>query len=415
MAASKYPVRVNGYLFRVPEQVAENKAWSQALAFAHRKEMTECCCVARRPVRLVVRRYGADGGAVHYGLARWKGTGLDHHPDCQYFGEEAESYDVRGALPAYEEMEGDLIRVHLARPLAAGAAPAATVEALPTDGRASLYGRSRSRAPDISVLLKLWREARLNVYSAKDVSWFMASLRVLHTAKRMVIDRKGRRLADILMIGAHASNNTASTHNAEVLASASAAKTRLFIIGRLRAPTPEQLAKRSFLLPLLDFHGLPKALVDPATLDRLLGRRPVLQNLIADRAGNVVVICCIEPNGGDWWKVIDIAGFGTSPDMIPVESGFELQMERHLAACKRRFLKPLQVGETENASDQRPDFLLLDTLPRVMIEVWGMQTPEYLESKRRRLAKYAAARQPVISWSPDRGDPLPTLPPASDY
>lgn len=100
----------------------------------------------------------------------------------------------------------------------------------------------------------------------------------------------------------------------------------------------------------------------------------------------------------------------TSNDLIPVESSYELEMERYLVRHSRIFVKPMHGEENETEERRRPDFLLLDTKPRTAVEVWGMSTPDYLSSKAARLLWYQEKRIPLVSWNAVTGDALPPLP-----
>lgn len=406
MSEKRFPIEIGGTTYPVAAQTPDNSRWVSALAIAHGKEITFCKCEPGAPVRLSVKHYGASTAKSHYGLARWRETGLDHHHDCVFFSEELSCAAGTDTLPAFEDMEDGVIRAHLARPL--GISAAKTV-ATPNPPPGTKPSQSRSRASDIALLLKLWRHAGLNAYRGKEANWFMASLRLLHAAKKVIINRAGDHLADVILLGTHSENKSAMTHNTTVLASAAKKKTRLFVIGRLRAPSAAQTAKASFMLPLLDFDGLPKTTIDRTILDKFLVGRDHMKNVLASRGGNVIVVACIEPSGNDWWRCVDIAGFVATKAMIPIESSYEGTMADHLIDEGRQFVKPLHVDDA-GSGDRRPDFILFDTTPRTMIEVWGMATPEYLASKAQRLAHYKARNTPVVSWNAFNKEALPILP-----
>lgn len=407
--AKIYSVQVGPTVFRLNAQTPDNPAWLAALAASHRQGETFCLCDSAHPVALSIKLYNKGKPGSSYGLACWPGTGLDHEPDCRFFGEAGDSAQAGEAKPAFEEIGDDKIRVFLARPTevtkrAAGAQTASDEE------KVVKTGPTRQQAPDGAILNRLWRMANLNFHDKQETSWFVGSLRLMHEAKRFVIDRSGTTLDRRLLLGCVESAARASAHNADVLAQKEAASAELMVIGRLKMPTAEQMAKSQFRLALTESHGLPKILIAPALMTRFIGERALLKNVLRDKTGYVIVIARIMPAGGEWWKCVGLSGFAVSPAMIPVESGYELAMERHLVAAKRRFVKPMHVQEMDDDGDQRPDFMLFDTKPRTMIEVWGMQTPVYLASKEARLAKYKAKAIPLVSWMADRGEPIPALP-----
>lgn len=65
-----------------------------------------------------------------------------------------------------------------------------------------------------------------------------------------MVRRTGEILADFLPLGASAGSRNAQAHNAALLERAAQRPTRLYLLARLRAPTPSQAEKRRFLLPL---------------------------------------------------------------------------------------------------------------------------------------------------------------------
>lgn len=82
-----------------------------------------------------------------------------------------------------------------------------------------------------------------------------------------------------------------------------------------------------------------------------------------------------------------IALMGVSNWYVPVESSHERELAQRLEQIGRIFVKPLRHDTSEPT---RPDFILLDTPRPVSIEVYGMNTPEYLQRKAEKQAYYAA-------------------------
>lgn len=98
----------------------------------------------------------------------------------------------------------------------------------------------------------------------------------------------------------------------------------------------------------------------------------------------------------------------TTLPAIPVESAYEAQMADHLLVAGRSFRKPLRYDAAEHVF---PDFELLDTNPPTPVEVWGMDTPAYLERKAEKIEIYRRQRRPLLAWNASAGEPLPPLPP----
>ena len=199
-------------------------------------------------------------------------------------------------------------------------------------------------------------------------------------------------------------------HNQKVLHQSTGKHRRLFVIGRL---APFERDKSRLMLKFKDFGGLPRISIKLEQLDNMIGHRAFYKNVLADKTNNLIVIACIEPSTNGWWSTVNIAAIATSENFIPEESSFEIEFERYLTQNARTFVKPLVLDETAD-NVKRPDFTLLDTRPHTFIEVWGMQTPEYLENKAKRIDEYRRNGKTLISWSANPREPLPQLP-ASHY
>ncbi|MCW0350682.1 hypothetical protein NB701_004044 [Pantoea ananatis] len=76
-----------------------------------------------------------------------------------------------------------------------------------------------------------------------------------------------------------------------------------------------------------------------------------------------------------------------SPRFIPLDSGYEGMVEDRLWQEKRAFIKPLRYDGEE---DLFPDFVLKDVpgVDALPMEVFGMNTPEYLERQKEKRAHY---------------------------
>lgn len=87
--------------------------------------------------------------------------------------------------------------------------------------------------------------------------------------------------------------------------------------------------------------------------------------------------------------VIDVALMTVSPRFIPLDSGYEGMVEDRLWQEKRAFIKPLRYDGEE---DVFPDFVLKDVpgVDALPMEVFGMNSPEYLQRRQVKTAHYDA-------------------------
>lgn len=382
----------------------ESIDFQHALSLEHRKGTTFCLCNRDTPVRLSVRRYERDANEVFYGLAKWPDTGLEHGVECIFFGEDASSGGAHETKPAFEDLPDGQQRVYLATSLALNLG--LSVETPTTPGGKSGSGTSRQRATEITLLLNLWRRARLNVYKGKSRHWFNACFMLLAAAKKTVLNKNGGSLSEYLLLGAGREDRLVKDHNETLLRRAREQPSRLFVIGRMRAKSSD---KSQFMLSFKDFNSLPRISVSSRVYEDFVGKRAHVKCAL-ENDQNVVVLACIEPSGTEWWKVVHLTGIATSKNFIPVESSYEMTFDDYLASNSRTYLKPLAVDEGEESLSMRPDFILLDTIPRAYCEVWGMSTPEYLASKVLKEKKYRERGLPLVSWSPMTDLTLPSLP-----
>jgi hypothetical protein len=72
------PILIDGREFPPRQQSNETGDSTNALAGAHQRDVTFCCCDPDRKTKLVVKRYVADIDTVHYRLARWPESRLEH-------------------------------------------------------------------------------------------------------------------------------------------------------------------------------------------------------------------------------------------------------------------------------------------------------------------------------------------------
>lgn len=398
-----FPVDIAGAIFPPHRQLKDERQFQAALSRAHLQDQVLCRCTPNQPVKLIVKRYGADTENEFYGLAKWPETGLDHHPDCKFFGDDESEGSDSENKPAYVELPDGKHRVHLA---AAMKIIERNVKAIASGKPTPANKTTQQRASQISLLMRLWRAAGLNVYRGTKCDWYKSTFRILKAADTFIINKVGEPLSQYLLIGATRGDTLAIEHNQRVLDAAKKAYTRLFVLARLKVHGRD---KNQFVLPLRDFNGLPYISIKLDQLDEFLQSRQFFRNVLANDSGNIVVLAQIEPGSKEWWSAMNITGICTSTNFIPVESSFEIAFDDYLVSENRKFLKPIALNEVTDDGN-RPDYILLDTSPRVFCEVWGMNTDEYLTGKAKRIEKYRLRNQSLISWDAYSNAPLPLLP-----
>jgi hypothetical protein len=101
--------------------------------------------------------------------------------------------------------------------------------------------------------------------------------------------------------------------------------------------------------------------------------------------------------------------------LIPLDSSLEGVVETMLREQKRKFSKPLRFDADEQTL---PDFWLNDLKDEYPMEVFGMNTPDYLQRKAAKIIHYQTEYSKRSGWwqwdaaeDPDARN-IPQLPPA---
>ena len=120
----------------------------------------------------------------------------------------------------------------------------------------------------------------------------------------------------------------------------------------------------------------------------------------------IVVLALIEGTPHGYLRLVDPTAMLVSPDYIPADSSHELTMSRALIDAHRAFTKPLRYDRRDAVF---PDFVLTDTGPPTVIEVWGITgRADYENRKHTKQAHYAGTeRFTLVEWTPPA--PLPDL------
>lgn len=107
-------------------------------------------------------------------------------------------------------------------------------------------------------------------------------------------------------------------------------------------------------------------------------------------------------------NVVDGSLMLTTDSYIPVDSSHEALLACHLVAGDRCFIKPLHYDAEDHLL---PDFVLTDTgVSDTYLEVFGMNTPEYVQRKREKLRLYADQGKRLWSWEAHAEAVWPALP-----
>lgn len=373
-------------------------AWTRLLdRWRTEKNVIHCLCRPAQPVPLVLRRYSSGTFAP----ARHPYTGPNHDGACQYFGPSIKGALARAYEPGVVEEADGLYKVRLAagRVMEEGKAEAVEVEPRPRFGP----GAPRQRAMTaLGLLTLLWEIAALHEYRP---AWAASRAKPASVAGHLLDAatnvRWGRAcLSDSLQVGPAPPNGGLAAHNREVATAATEQRTRLVVISQLK---PYSDGTQTPAVDLAAKHRVPLAGWDCAR--PFLGeahahglQRSFQRELDAWRAGAVTfAVLIVQPQPeGEHFDLVRIALMHVSPRAIPLDSGYEAEVEEALVAQDRSFDKPLRYVDGDNTL---PDFRLLDTdgapLP---MEVFGRSNPDYLARMHEKVALYDRQFTPQGWW-----------------
>jgi len=89
----------------------------------------------------------------------------------------------------------------------------------------------------------------------------------------------------------------------------------------------------------------------------------------------------------DNFHIVEISAMGVNEKFIPFDSSYEHHVLDKLIKENRCFVKPLR--HQKEKSKYHPDFILLDTEPNTIMEVFGMMNnEEYAEHAMSKVAFY---------------------------
>ncbi len=316
------------------------------------------------------------------------------------------------AVGVVEEGEDGSIRVRLARGIRVQAPRSEENESTSVTRSP---GKSKPAMTLLGLLHLLWSESRLSTwYPAMEGkrNSGIVNYALLQAAERVATSRM--KLNEVLLLAAQ-KDSKGATRNQTITKSAITRDLRLVAISPLARYNPERHSGDISRLPLSGPFGMPILHLPPAVW--ATAARKFERELSAWRRGSrVIAIAQVTPRKGESLSqgdVVELALMQVSERWIPVDSDYEGVIEAKLHAAGRSFDKPLRYDADE--SEVFPDFWLLDAGKDYPLEVFGMNTPAYLERKAVKTAWYNREYGGEGWWSWDaaadpKGKNIPPFP-----
>lgn len=396
----KHLVRLAGQQVRL-EALRTHAARFGKLAATAKAEVGHAHCLCRpEPLRLVIRHRGDK-----YFLARWPGQGPDHDQGCPFHQPDG-TLTGRSAYAdsaIVESPTGTTIRFDT--PLTSSTTALAATGATEELG-ANSASSGRRTVGVLGLLHYLWEDAQLNTWApGLRRHWGTITRQIGEHAHDCVLS--GRPLDQVLYPVPPYRRDTGDANRAAFEAFVDRLRVpsdqirRALVLGELTGATPtrygfaytiKHLAKKLFISEQLH-----------ASVLRSYGT--AFSRAASEHGGRRVGLFLIERSPKGHAIVADAAiMLTTDVGYLPADSSFELVMAAALQTAERAFLKPVRYDHTALVL---PDFVLTDTEEPTVIEVWGLDTEDYLRRKAIKVAEYARSGTDLIGWRP--GDPLPDL------
>ncbi|PWK39427.1 DUF1173 family protein [Pseudomonas sp. OV226] len=372
------------------------KAWLEALEKAHRNTHGLCLCLDdhhERPVS--IRRKGQN---LH--LARFRDTSHRHHKKCRFYAPSNQQNGLQGyTREAVQDREDGGLSIRLARSLTPPREAAGENPNHPAAPKVRAPGERRNTMSLGALLDLLWTEADLNTWHGDQPSkrWDQkVGNALLRQAERFHI---GHRTLDEALLLPAKKDEHEHQRNQSVVNNAYQSGLRLVAIGPLARFDPardEELSQLRLGAPF----GIPRLLLDEATSVSL--RRSYANELGAWQRGDkvyAIVQMALQAKNpksfADTADVLSVSLLRLSARFIPLDSSYEGVLEQQLVDSGRSFTKPMKFDHDDSVF---PDFWLLDMGCDYPVEVFGMNTPEYLQRKVAKFDHYENSQKYPKGW-----------------
>lgn len=386
MLDSHYPVRIGPKVYSREFQTQDisHRKWQSVLEAAYGTAEASCCCPGRGHRRLAIKRRESSG---EYHLARFAGTGAEHSNECRFYAPAPEASGLQGyARGVVEEGDDGLLRIKLARGLRV--LPTRESNGEPTEPSHSSPGVRKPSMSQRALLDLLWQESRLNVWfpameGKRNV--FVVSKAVMKAADKISAGRV--RLSEVLLLPA-AKDSKAAAANETTVANAIKRGLRLVVVAPLARYDESKHGRVIERLPVSMPFGIPGLYLQNGQWDIVCHS---FQREISfwKNGGTVMAIAHVDVKQGAKWpiaRVLEIGLMTVSDQWIPFDSSYESTIEARLRGQGRAFEKPLRFDA--GTEEVFPDFWLLDVGAEYPMEVFGMDTPEYLMRKQIKMDHY---------------------------
>lgn len=360
----------------------------------------QCLCTINKPYVRVSRR------GSNYFTVKLSNTGALHQNPCRHRSLTLTELASMGyTKEALSDADEDELIVKLAKPLKKSS-PASVTQMSIFNFKSGQNRNVANQITELGLLHLLWERARLHEHQpTADAEGLWPKLR---QAASSIFPSGFRNLqhgfADLLLLPIHPENRNQVSWNFKKLKDAQSKKRFLLFAACLN----RQVVKALLNAEESDFSM--KELLGVTVTLYANSAAPVLNalkrsfedalNYSQNDNDDLIVLGIAQPaESKNYARISSLVVMPVVNGHLPFDSSHEKKLALELIRRHRWFKKPLRYDA--GLDMVHPDFVFLDTPEPVVIEVYGMNTPEYLARKKQKQSIYSSEEYPFECWDWD--------------
>lgn len=354
-------------------------AWKGVLKQAHGRARVTCLCPGWGLKQLAVK-YISDLDIFY--LSKYPDSGYEHDPSCRFHEASTSLSDRSQDRDAIERLPDGTVKVKLR----IGIQERSGAKGLTVPLSTRSDKRTRKTATALLKLLHLlWVKAGLNEWqpgcSSRSLNFVSESLR--RSASGIKIGFTP--LSEVLCLTSSSEGSNTDRTNRNIVKACIQGKKRLIVVAPLAGYSEERRICATGYLPIYGFWGIPFLKISRELWDTTVKSFPHAVTMWRHGYRVMTITQTDTPVSEQIAVVVDIALMPVSVAWIPIDSIVEGRVEEKLRGENRRFYKPL-LYDTKDITF--PDFVLTDTERDTPMEVFGLDTPDYVEHKQKKIEHY---------------------------
>lgn len=359
-----------------------------------------CLCTSTKPHVHVSRR------GSNYFPIKDDGTGPLHQTLCRHHSLTLSELASMGyTLDTMSNSDKDGLLVTLAKPLKKNKQePVAQISEFKFKSRAQRG--VTNQMTELGLLHLLWESAKMHEHqpTAVGVPLWPQIRRAASNIWPRGLKYLDHGLSDLLLLPLHAETINQKSRNTRKLIDAQKKERFLLFVAKL-SPTDikELLNAEKSGFSLKEHFGVTLALYANCAKSVLNALKNSFKNELNYSqidGDDLIVLGIAQPDDSkNFARISSLVVMPVVNGRIPYDSSYEKQFALELIRRGRWFKKPLRYDA--GLDMVHPDFVLLDTPNPVVIEVYGMSTPEYLARKKEKQSIYNGEEYPYECWDWD--------------